>query len=218
MAIPPISGNYNSAVLGAVPVAAKAAETARTEKGESAVQASSKENKDTFVKSKDVEAEGYKEPKRLSADQLKAIQEQQVTSFKNMLSKMLTSQADKAKVAGRGLNINADMFSRILVTPEQKAEAEKAISEDGEWGVNAVATRIMDMAVALSGGDTSKISTLRTAVEKGFQQAGVQWGQKLPGICGDTRDEIDKRFDYWEKNGSLNGYEYQSAAAGVEDK
>lgn len=213
MAILPM--NFNSAVPQA---AAKTAEPVKTDKAEAAVQASSKERVDTFVKSKDVETERYEAPKRLTADQLKVLQDQQVESFKNMMSKMLISQADKAKIAGNGLNINADMFSRIIVTPEQKAEAQKSISEDGEWGVNAVATRIMDMAVALSGGDTSKISTLKAAVEKGFQQAGAQWGQKLPGICGDTQEEVNKRFDYWEKNGSLNGYEYQSAAAEVENK
>lgn len=214
MAIPPITNNFNNAALQTT---AKTAESAKTEQQKTAVQTPSKESKDTFVKSKDVETESYKAPKRLTSDQLKVLQDQQVESFKNMMSKMLTSQADKAKVAGRGLNINADMFSRILVTPEQKAEAQKAVSEDGEWGVNAVATRIMDMAVSLSGGDTSKISTLKAAVEKGFQQAGVQWGQKLPDICGDTREEINKRFDYWEKNGSLNGYEYQSNAAEAEE-
>lgn len=214
MAIPPITNNFN---IAALQTTAKTAESVKTEQQKTAVQTPSKENKDTFVKSKDVETERYKAPKRLTSDQLKTLQDQQVEAFKNMMSKMLTSQADKAKVAGRGLNINADMFSRILVTPEQKAEAQKAVSEDGEWGVNAVATRIMDMAVSLSGGDTSKISTLKAAVEKGFQQAGVQWGQKLPDICGDTREEINKRFDYWEKNGSLNGYEYQSNAAEAEE-
>lgn len=41
-----------------------------------------------------------------------------------------------------------------------------------------------------------------------FKQAGVQWGQKLPSITDDTHKEISKRFDYWEENGSMDGYEY----------
>lgn len=220
MSITPITSSYAgsaSAALNTVSSASKAAEAAKTEE-ESSTKVASKENKDTFVKSSGVQTEGYTAPKRLSKDQLQALQDQQVASFKNMLSNILTSQADKAKLAKRGLDINADMFSKIMVTPEQQAEAKQAISEDGEWGVNAVATRIMDMAVALSGGDTSKISVLREAVEKGFKEAGVQWGQKLPGICGDTQKEIGKRFDYWEKNGSLDGYEYKSTASKVEDE
>ena len=95
-------------------------------------------------------------------------------------------------------------FTRMLA-------AQQAISEDGEWGVNAVATRIVDMCVSLSGGDSSKLSEMRAAVEKGFEQAGAQWGTSLPSICQDTHDEINKRFDYWEQNGSVDGYVYAAA-------
>lgn len=163
---------------------------------------------DTYEKSRETNTEKYTEPKRLTAEQLKKLQEQQTASFTKMLSSMLNNQADKAKLAYNGLS--ADLFKNITVTEEQRLEAEKAISEDGEWGVNAVATRIMDMASALSGGDSSKVSVLREAVEKGFKQAGVQWGASLPSITDKTHDEINKRFDYWEENGSLDGYEYEA--------
>lgn len=172
----------------------------------------SKSDKDTFVKSGKTEVPIQTAPKRLTSAQLKELQEQQVQSFQKMLSGMLTNQADKANIAKNGMKaINADLFSRLTVTPEQQAAAQQAISENGEWGVNAVATRIVDMAVSLSGGDSSKISELREAVEKGFRQAGFQWGEKLPAITGETHKEITKRFDYWEENGSLDGYEYEGA-------
>ena len=148
--------------------------------------------------------------KRLSSTQLKQIQDQQMASFTRMLDGMLTSQAKKAKLASNGLS--ADLFSDLTVTPEQKLAAQQAISEDGEWGVNAVATRIVDMCVSLSGGDSSKLSEMRAAVEKGFQQAGAQWGTSLPSICQDTHEEINKRFDYWEQNGSMDGYVYAAAS------
>ena len=172
----------------------------------------SKSDKDTFVKSDKTEVPIQTAPKRLTSAQLKELQEQQVQSFQKMLSGMLTNQADNANIAKNGMKaINADLFSRLTVTPEQQAAAQQAISENGEWGVNAVATRIVDMAVSLSGGDSSKISELREAVEKGFRQAGFQWGEKLPAITGETHKEITKRFDYWEENGSLDGYEYEGA-------
>ena len=101
----------------------------------------------------------------------------------------------------------AALLIKIAAT-EEKLAAQQAISEDGEWGVNAVATRIVDMCVSLSGGDSSKLDEMRAAVEKGFEQAGVQWGTSLPSICNDTHDEINKRFDYWEQNGSMDGYVY----------
>ncbi len=163
---------------------------------------------DTFEKSSDTEKlEAYEEPKRLNADQLKQLQEDQMNSFNKMLDSMLNTQADKAKLAGNG--ISADLFKNITVTPEQKAEAQKAISEDGEWGVDAVATRIMDMVVSLSGGDSSKASELKAAVDKGFKEAAGQWGTSLPEISQRTHDEINRRFDYWEKNGTMDGYQYK---------
>lgn len=149
--------------------------------------------------------------KGLSADQLRSMHDQQMASFNNMLSQMLNSQANQALAAQGGFKLSADFISKLTVTPQQQAQAAQAISEDGAWGVNAVATRIMDMAVALSGGDTSKIELLQNAVEKGFKAAGVEWGTSLPSITSRTHDEINKRFDYWKNNGSLDGYAYQSS-------
>ena len=201
-------GNYGAANMYAV-----------SEKAKSEVQGSSAEEAakngasavtpdvDTFEKTQKTDNEAGVQ-KRLTADPLKAIQDQQTASFQNMLSSMLTSQAKKSKLATNG--ISADLFSDLTITPEQKLAAEQAISEDGEWGVNAVATRIVDMAMSLTGGDSSKVAEMRAAVEKGFKQATGQWGTSLPSICNDTHDEINRRFDYWEKNGTIDGYVYSA--------
>lgn len=211
MALSPINSNYAATALNstsAIPRAA--AET--TAKADDTQKTASSPNKDTFVKSSDTVKSTDTAPKRLTADQLQALQEQQAASFQKMLSSMVTNQADKANIARNGLGaLSADLFTRLKVTPEQQAAATQAISEDGEWGVKAVASRIVDMALSLSGGDSSKASQLRSAVEKGFKQAGVQWGQKLPSICQDTYDEVQKRFDYLEENGSMDGYEDNSS-------
>lgn len=166
---------------------------------------------DTFVKSSEVVSG---ETKTLSADDIRKYQEQREQSFSKMLNDIVNNQANagkKAELAKKGLT--KDFFSGLVVTPEQALSAQQAIGEDGEWGVNAVATRIMDMCVALSGGDSSKIEEMRAAVDKGFKQATGQWGSSLPSICSQTHDEINKRFDYWKENGSLDGYQYQSVAS-----
>ena len=72
------------------------------------------------------------------------------------------------------------------------------------WGVNAVSTRLLDMAMRLSGGNPEKISELRDAVIKGFKAVGSL--DSLPQVCQDTYAETMARFDYWETNGSLEGY------------
>ena len=195
MSIEALSGNYvsNAVYTPQAPIS----------KVDSAVEALQGEEKKS--KSQDtieISEEGRKQAsknKGLSADELKAIHEQQMTSFNNMLASMLNSQAGFQNISkGQNLTITKDLFSKLNITPADSAKAAQAISEDGEWGVNAVATRIMDMAVALS--------ILRDAVEKGFAAAEKQWGGKLPSITGDTHKEINNRFDYWEKYGTLDGY------------
>lgn len=118
-----------------------------------------------------------------------------IADFTSQIMSMVTKQGQKSNLTLNGLN--------LTVTAEDAAKAKAAISEGGEWSVNAVADRIMNMAYALSGGDESKLSTLKDAVMKGFEQAGFDPKNRstMPQITGDTYDEILKRFDDWEKNG-----------------
>lgn len=202
MSIQALSGNYASnAVYNVSP--AKVDSAVEALQGEEAKKSPSQ---DTIEISEEGRNQASK-TKGLSADELKAIQDQQMASFNNMLASMLKSQGGFQNIAnGSNLQITKDLFSQLNITPADSAKAAQAISEDGEWGVKAVATRIMDMAVALSGGNTEKLSVLRDAVEKGFAAAEKQWGGKLPSITQQTHKEIDNRFDYWEKYGTLDGY------------
>lgn len=203
MSIQALTGNFTAdPVYGTTPPS-KVEAAVEALQGE---EAKKSQSTDTIEISEEGKKQASKN-KGLSVDELKAIHEQQMASFNNMLSNMLNSQVGLNNVAkGTQIQITKDLFSKLNITPADSARAAQAISEDGEWGVNAVATRIMDMATALSGGDTSKLSVLRDAVEKGFAAAEKQWGGKLPSISGDTHNEINNRFDYWEKYGTLDGY------------
>lgn len=198
--------NYNAAEIASL-ASVKSAETKKAESASG--EAKTTPDVDTFVKSGDAVEE-----KKLSANQIRQFQEQKEQSFSKMLNDIISNQANagkKAELKKKGLT--KDFFSDLVVTPEQQLAAQQAISEDGEWGVNAVATRIVDMCVALSGGDASKVEELRAAVDKGFQQAAGQWGSSLPSICEQTHDEINKRFDYWKETGGMDGYEYLGVSA-----
>ena len=210
MAIQGVNNNnywdlYNKSTQTNAATAAAAA-TATTNPEEAAKDTPVKENKDTVSISASTDSlasQGYSDVKKLSGDQLRAIQEQQMASFNKMLTNMLGKQVDLAKIAKGEDSAKLLDLSLYNVTPE---EAKANISEDGPWGVNAVATRIMDMAMALSGGDESKIALLRNAVEKGFEAAGGLMGSNKPSITQDTYNEVSKRFDYWEEHGTLTGY------------
>ncbi|MEA5083808.1 MAG: hypothetical protein VB018_06590 [Lachnospiraceae bacterium] len=173
-------------------------EKVKPEKSEEAADVKKSAVKDAFVKSEDSE-KSVESTKRLSSDQIDELRAQHQANFDKLISQMLGKQAQYSS------NATSD-FANLPKLATTQEDAEAAISADGDWGVNAVATRIMDMAVGLCGGDVSKISVLRSAVEKGFSNASKSWGGELPSICNDTYKEISNRFDYWEENGSLDGY------------
>ncbi len=136
--------------------------------------------------------------KKLSADQIEKIKKQveaQNESLRQLVEKLLVKQDGVYSAAFKEIEFDSDM------TPE---EAQQAISEDGEWGVNAVSDRIVAFAIAISGNDTSKLDELKAAIDKGFELAGQSLGQKLPDICSQTYDAIMKKLDDWAKSGGVD--------------
>lgn len=145
-------------------------------------------------------------PKKLSADQVREIKAQAMESYSNMVTQMFNGQVDNAGQGSK--NFMAKLQSVLKNSVSSKVEESTSIANDPTWGVDAVATRLMDMAISLSGGDSSKADALRAAVEKGFKAAGAELGGKLPGVSNDTYTEVMKRFDYWKETGSMDGYKY----------
>lgn len=187
-------GNYNY-VNYASKAETEAKQKAKTEsaKADSAkAEAADKTEEEKAASQAPKKAETYK-PDMSKINEMKADMNKNMGSFKQMVYSMFKAQGGKADSAlGKLLNI----------TGETQAEAQAAISEDGEWGVNATANRILDFAKALAGGDPEKIGVLKDAVQKGFAAAEKIWGGKLPDISYQTLDKVMQGFDDWAKNGS----------------
>ncbi len=144
--------------------------------------------------------------KGLNADQVSALKADIETSQQNMLKLMTSVLADnQARLSGvtqlnfNGLLVDASEFALppVATTPEA---AKAAVSEGGDYSVNAVADRIFGLAEKLAGGDADKLEQMRSAVEKGFELAGVTFKEAtgeddMPEITGKTYDEIMSRFD-----------------------
>lgn len=151
---------------------------------------------------KDTKAKG------LTADEIQALQaDVQQKSLQFMIDLMsanneklqdyLDNNVGKLNFGGVEIDTSRFAMPEVATTPE---EAEAAISEGGEWSVNAVSDRIFGLASALAGGDPEKLEQMRSAVEKGFEQAGVAFkdyfgAKDMPQITKDTHAEIMKRFD-----------------------
>jgi len=79
-----------------------------------------------------------------------------------------------------------------------REEAARLIADDGPLGPEAVSERIVNFAIAVSGGDKSKLSQLKAAIEEGFRQVKNMLGA-LPEVSLRTYDLIMEKLDRWEK-------------------
>ena len=194
--------NVNASVYASSTVVQQNNTTVK-ENGKETTTSSTQIKQDTFFASASVSSQNtstdntenitYEKPKKLSAEQLKALSDQRIASFKNMVSNMLGKQVK---------TLNKALFEGITISPEEQQAALEAISPGGEWSPEAVSENILNMAKALSGGDVSKLELLKNAVIKGFEAAEKEWGGKLPSITDETYDLIMKGFDEWAKEGT----------------
>lgn len=183
----------NNSVFGTQTArAAAVSSSAQANVADNTAKTSTDKKQDVFVKDETSKENAgiYEKPKKITTEELKSINAQQLSSFNKMLSDMLGAQVN---------NVSKALFDHINVSAEDKAKAQKAIADGGEYSVDAVSTRILDMAKSLSGGDESKFELLKNAVKKGFGEAGKQWGAELPEITTKTYDKVMQGFDDWEK-------------------
>ena len=120
-----------------------------------------------------------------------------INAFRNMVEALLKKQGNLSGVAFPNMENLSQILGDLTVDAETQAAAQAAIADDGEWGVEAVAGRILDFARALSGGDPSKIDLLRGAFQAGFAAAERVWGGTLPDISQRTFDRVMQGFDEW---------------------
>lgn len=129
---------------------------------------------------------------------LKQTQEQ-TAKFEQMIVDVLAKQTNKTFQAMPNSNLKA-FFSGLEVDAATQAQAQKDIADDGYWGVDQTAGRILDFAKAIAGDDPEQLEKMRTAVQKGFKEAERMWGGKLPDISGRTYDTVMKGFDDWSSS------------------
>ena len=126
-------------------------------------------------------------------NKLKLDAQNRIDQLQNIVNQLISKQAD---ASGKATDIWGFLREgKFTVDPETKAQAQADIAEDGYWGVKQTSDRIIDFAMALTGGDPSKVESMRDAFKKGYEQAEKTWGGKLPEISQRTYDAVMKRFD-----------------------
>ena len=173
-------------------------------KAEEAEKKNTDENKNTSVDGDKYEAGKTTEYKTnwKTFNTMKSTMQQKVASFEKLVSSMFHKQG---VAYNKSLGVRDNLQALIDsggVSAADRLEAQAAVAEDGEWGVDKTAGRILDFAKAMSGGDPSKIGLLKDAVMKGFKEAESMWVGKLPDISQKTLDKVMDGFDEWEKSQS----------------
>ena len=133
---------------------------------------------------------------------------QQVESFRRMMEALFNRQAEQ-----NGIAVGSWNPQDVPITDEMRAAAQEQIDEGGYFSVEATASRILDFAVAISGGDPSHIGVLRGAVEQAFENAARIWGGELPEISQQTREAIMEGFDQWAASGNARDIALLNPAA-----
>lgn len=140
----------------------------------------------------------YKKPgstpvDRKAIDKMIEDSNHKMEQFKNLIRTLIEKQGGTVEAALTGkFEVKIDEATRL--------EAQEAISEDGEFGVAKTAERIVSFAKAISGGDVSKLETLKKAIKQGFDEAERILGE-LPEVSKQTYTEIMKQLDQWAKGG-----------------
>lgn len=184
------SVNYsNTAVQSAYDAAAANTETKKTTSN-----SSEKETKyDTYEQGKETI---FDRSEAQSA--VKATETAKAESMQMLLKSMLETQYGKYVTAMPSSNLGA-YFANLDVDDATRLQAQKEIADDGYWGVEQTAGRILDFAKAIAGDDPDKLQEMKKAVEKGFKLAEDMWGGTLPSISQKTHDRVFQGFDEWEK-------------------
>lgn len=126
---------------------------------------------------------------------LKAQADATTQNLRRLVRELILKQNNDYKTSDE--TSSEDVLAGLGITAEDVDAAKEAISENGEFGVQAVSDRLVDFAIAVSGGDKSKLSELVSAIDKGFAQAKEALGGELPSISQQTYDETMRKLNEW---------------------
>lgn len=176
------------------------------EEGARAKSTLASDNTDKFVKSDLSYSPAYtkklssseKSSQQIGNEGIYADSTRKISQFKQLISAMLAKQNDESHQV-EILDIPSEEF---LDTISGSSLVEEDSHGDNPWSSKNVAKRIIEFAKAVSGGDKSKISTLKDAFIKGFDEAEKIYGGKgkLADVSYDTYDEVMRMFDEWEES------------------
>lgn len=105
------------------------------------------------------------------------------------LTNTISQLSNRAYSQLRGQNIE-------YLLPENTT-VETTDNAGSYWGSAETASRIVESAIAITGGNTDKFKIIVDAVQKGFGDAQIAFGGTLPEISLKTREAVFSQLDTW---------------------
>jgi hypothetical protein len=151
------------------------------------------EPKESYIPTQDTEKVTYDKPKvdHSTIERLKAESDRAYGALKSMVEELLRSQGKTFQDFLAGADIEVDEATRL--------DAQASIAEGGENSPEKVSDRIVEFAIAVSGGDKSKLDVLKSAIDEGFKQAAAILGGNLPEISHKTYDLVMEKLTKWQE-------------------
>ena len=137
--------------------------------------------------------------KKLSSDEIRGLQraaEQAHENLRRLVERLILKQTEKADKKDNGADDQG-----VSKNPTVAEVQSTSNFDDPQFGVEAVSDRLVDFAIRVSGGDTSKLELLKEAIHKGFEAAREQLGGELPEISQRTYEATMRKMDEWASQG-----------------
>jgi anti-sigma28 factor (negative regulator of flagellin synthesis) len=136
---------------------------------------------------------GVVKPDIKKIEQLKKAADDALRPLRQMVEELLKKQGMYFK----NTNLKPNEGGMVEIDGETRAEAQRLISDDGEYGIENTANRLFEFAKAVSGNDKTKINELKSAIEQGYKAAEKAFGGELPEICKKTLECTMEKLNQW---------------------
>ncbi|SHJ33106.1 hypothetical protein [Lutispora thermophila] len=136
---------------------------------------------------------GVVKPDIKRIEQLKKEADDALRPLRQMVEELLKKQGMYFKDA----NFKPNEGEMVEIDDETRAEAQRLISDEGEYGIENTANRLFEFAKAVSGNDKTKLNELKAAIEQGYKAAEEAFGGELPEICKKTLARTMEKLDQW---------------------
>ncbi len=151
---------------------------------------------DVYVPGKKEESITYKNKiAKTYQNDIKKLKEQTEATYNSLRKIVLELLQRQGYTVGKLDRIDNEKME-VKVDETARQEASKLVADDGPLGAEAVSNRIVDFAIAISGGDKSKLEELKAAIKEGFKQVEEMLGS-LPEVSQRTYDMIMEKLDNW---------------------